>query len=63
MGARSLPKVVLNILVATIRRFFWGKTQQTHYLAYVSWDKICTPKEMGCLDLRRLDVMNMEILL
>jgi hypothetical protein len=63
MGARLLPKMVLTRLVAAIRRFFWGKTHQTHYLAYVSWDIICTPKVMGGLDQRHLDVLNMAVLL
>jgi hypothetical protein len=36
MGAHSLPHITLNKLVSEIRRFFWGKTHSTHYLAYIS---------------------------
>jgi hypothetical protein len=63
MGEHLLPKILINRLVASIQRFFWGKTQQSHYLAYVSWDCISLPIERGRLGLRRLDILNMTVIL
>jgi hypothetical protein len=63
MGAHSLSKRTLVRLVSEIRRFFWGKTQQGYYLAYVSWDWITLLKDMGGLGLRRLDTLNEAVLI
>jgi hypothetical protein len=62
MGAHSLPKVVLNILESGMRRFFWGKSQQKHCLAYVSWDRICLPTEKRGLGLRSLNILNKTVI-
>jgi Reverse transcriptase (RNA-dependent DNA polymerase) len=63
MGAQVLPKTVIKQLEAIIRRFFWGKTNKTHYLAYTAWDRICTDKEDGGLGLRKLETLNKAMVL
>jgi hypothetical protein len=62
MGAQSLPKLTINRLEGTMRRFLWGKLHKTNYLAYTAWDKICLEKDEGGLRLRKLETLNEAIL-
>lgn len=63
MAISRIPKSVVNEITSIIRRFFWGKTGQQRFLAYVAWDRITEPLEEGGLGLRDLTTMNEALLM
>jgi hypothetical protein len=63
MATCRIPKAVLNEITSVIRRFFWGKVDKQRYLAFVSWEKILQPVEMGGLGVRDLEAMNESMLM
>lgn len=58
-----IPNSVINERTSIIRRFFWGKVEKRRYLAYVAWEKITMPVEMGGLGVRDLQAMNESLLM
>ena len=58
MASAKLPAHVVKVITDKIIRFFWGKHDEGRYLAYVAWEKISRPLEMGGLGIRDLSVMN-----
>ncbi|XP_078178780.1 putative mitochondrial protein AtMg00310 [Carex rostrata] len=63
MATSRIPKAVLDEITSMVRRFFWGKVDKQRYLAYVSWDKIMQPVEMGGLGVRDLQATNESMLM
>jgi hypothetical protein len=63
MGAQLLSKTVIKQLESFIRRFFWGKMEHSHYLAYTTWDRICEAKSDDGLGLRNLETLNEAMIL
>lgn len=59
----KFPASVIHTLEKLIRCFFWGKEQNSRYLAYISWEKITKPKEEGGLAIRDLALVNDAMLL
>lgn len=62
-GTVKLPQGVLQKLTSIIRCFFWGKQVGERYLAYVAWDAITAPIELGGLGIRDLNCMNEAMLM
>lgn len=51
MQAISFPKSILNKLDSITSGFFWGSSEQSRKISWISWKNICTPKELGGLGL------------
>lgn len=62
-GTVKLPQGVLHKLTFIIRSFFWGKEVGERYLAYIAWDAITAPIELGGLGIRDLNRMNEAMLI
>lgn len=45
-------KVVVNSLVRIQRNFMWGGLEERRRVAWVCWNKVCRPKELGCLGIK-----------
>ncbi|KAJ4786479.1 RNA-directed DNA polymerase (reverse transcriptase)-related family protein [Rhynchospora pubera] len=56
MSMENIPKGLIKQMESLIAKFFWGKTDQTRYMAFVAWRKICQPVERGGLGVRQLDI-------
>jgi len=46
-----------------MRRFLWNKIRSRHYLAQISWKRICLPKDQGGLGIKHLANWNKSFLL
>ncbi|KAJ4802046.1 RNA-directed DNA polymerase (reverse transcriptase)-related family protein [Rhynchospora pubera] len=55
MSVEVLPKGIIKKMESLIAKFFWGKSNQTKYLSFLAWKKICQPIENGGLGVRQLE--------
>ncbi|XP_057443259.1 uncharacterized protein LOC130735191 [Lotus japonicus] len=56
------PAGVLKESKKIVRRFLWGAKENENKLAWVSWSKICRPKEEGGLGVRDWGLFNKALL-
>ncbi|KAK2457421.1 hypothetical protein QL285_004692 [Trifolium repens] len=56
------PVGVLKDLVCIQRRFLWGGGLDTKKMCWVSWDRICQPKDRGGLGIKNLAIFNSSLL-
>lgn len=63
MATCQILAKVLNQLSGIIRRFYWGALDKSRYLAYISWEKIMLPKNLGGLAIRDMGSVNQALLL
>ncbi|KAL0297680.1 UNVERIFIED_CONTAM: LINE-1 reverse transcriptase [Sesamum radiatum] len=57
-----LPKGIIKILEAKMRKFLWQGSTGRGY-AKVAWDQVCRPKKEGGLGFRSIFVMNQALML
>ena len=62
MSCFLLPKKLCEELTGMIRQFWWGQVKNEKKLAWLSWDKMCLPKERGGLGFRDLTCFNLALL-
>ena len=58
MSFFKLPNVLCDEMTSMVCKFWWGKTNEKNKMAWLSWDKMCLPKEEGGLDFRDLKAFN-----
>lgn len=63
MATEKLPNKVLSAISVLTRKFYWGALEKKRYLAYISWEKITMPLELGGLAIRDLYVVNEALLM
>ena len=59
MNCFKLPASLCNELNSLIRNFWWGQREKERKLAWIAWEKMCTPKAergMGFKDLRAFNL-------
>lgn len=57
MSIFKLPNTLCDEMTAMVRRFWWGQANVKNKMTWLSWDKMCLPKEeggFGFLDLKGL---------
>ena len=57
-----VPKKVQDKLVRIQRRFLWGGDQDQVKIAWVKWDTVCLPKEVGGLGIKDINYFNLSLL-
>ena len=62
MSCFLLPKKLCEELTGMIRKFWWGQVKNEKKLAWLSWDKMCLPKDRGGLGFRDLKSFNLALL-
>ena len=62
MSCFLLPKKLCEELIGMIRQFWWGQVKNEKKLAWLSWDKMCMPKDSGGLGFRDLRSFNLALL-
>ena len=45
MSVFKLPNTLCNEMTSMVRKFWWGQTNKKTKMAWLSWDKVCTPNE------------------
>lgn len=58
----KLPKKTICELIRIQRNILWGGSETTKKIPWVSWGKICKPKQEGGLGIKNLELFN-EVLL
>ncbi|XP_056685700.1 uncharacterized protein [Spinacia oleracea] len=58
MQVLSLPKKTLHEIDQTCARFLWGNESENRKVHLVAWDKVCSAKEVGGLEIRSALIMN-----
>jgi len=62
MSFFKMPKSVEKELIKIQRNFLWGWGSEARKIAWVSWENICKPKEMGGLGIRDIENFNTALL-
>ena len=62
MSFFKMPKSVEKELIKIQRNFLWGWGSEARKIAWVSWENICKPKEMGGLGIRDIGNFNIALL-
>ena len=62
MSVFKLPDTLCDEMTSMIRAFWWRQSNGKNKMAWLSWDKVCTPKEMGGLGFRNLKSFNLALL-
>ena len=47
MSCFRIPDSFCDELTSLIRNFWWGQKKDEHKMAWISWEKLCTPKSKG----------------
>ena len=62
MSCFLLPKKLCEELIGMIRQFWWDQVKNEKKLAWLSWDKMCMPKDSAGLSFRDLRSFNSALL-
>ncbi|RVW56699.1 putative ribonuclease H protein [Vitis vinifera] len=62
MSIFRMPKIVARRLEKVQRDFLWGRGNLEGKIHLVNWEVVCTDKEKGGLDLRKLAMLNKALL-
>ena len=62
MSSFKIPDSLCDELTNMIRQFWWGQRGEEKKMAWLSWDKLCEPKERGGMGFKRLQQFNLALL-
>nr|XP_023887252.1 uncharacterized protein LOC111999356 [Quercus suber] len=62
MSCFLLPNKLCDDLTGMTRKFWWGQANKERKLAWLSWEKLCMPKDRGGLGFRDLKLFNIALL-
>ncbi|XP_075663372.1 putative mitochondrial protein AtMg00310 [Castanea sativa] len=62
MSCFKLPVTLCDELNSMASNFWWGQKEKERKMAWVSWDKLCTPKMEGGMGFKDLKTFNLALL-
>ena len=62
MSCFKLPDTLCDKLTRMVRQFWWGQVKEEKKLAWMSWEKMCLPKEKGEMGFRNLKMFDLALL-
>jgi len=62
MSCFKLPDTLCKELNAMMSKFWWGQKEKERKMAWVSWEKLCTPKVEGGMGFRDLKAFDLALL-
>ncbi|ONK78423.1 uncharacterized protein A4U43_C02F18610 [Asparagus officinalis] len=63
MHTDKLPVAICNVVERKQRAFMWGHDPDKRGFHPIGWNRICTPKQVGGLGIKKLSIMNEACLL
>ena len=58
----KLPDSLCDEITNMIRNFWWGQRHEERKIPWISWEKLCEPKEGGGLGFKNLKLFNLALL-
>lgn len=58
MGVYKLPGYITETISLAMAQFFWGQSGPTRKVHWKSWDDMCTPKFLGGMGFKDLQIFN-----
>ena len=62
MNCFKLLDSLCNELNSLMRNFWWGQREKESKLAWIAWEKMCTPKVEGGMGFKDLKAFNLTLL-
>ena len=62
MNCFKLPNSLCNELNSLMRNFWWGQREKERKLAWIAWEKMCTPKVEGGMGFKDIKAFNLALL-
>ena len=62
MNCFKLPESLCNELNTKMRNFWWGQRDKERKMAWIAWEKMCTPKNEGGMGFKDLKTFNLALL-
>ena len=62
MSFFKLSNTLCYEMTSMVHKFWWGLTNERNKMAWLSWDKMCLPKDEGGLGFRDLKAFNLALL-
>ena len=62
MSYFKLPNSICDELTSMLSQFWWGQKKEEKKMVWLSWDKLCLPKEKGGGGFRDLKTFNKALL-
>ena len=62
MSIYKLPRKITQEINSAMARFWWGGRGDTRCMHWLSWEKLCNPKNMGGMGFKDLEAFNNALL-
>ena len=62
MNCFKLHDSLCNELNSLMRNFWWGQREKERKLAWIAWEKMCTPKVEGRMGFKDIKAFNLALL-
>ena len=62
MSVFKLPDFLCDEMTSMVRKFWWDQKEGRNKMAWLSWEKMCTPKKDGGLGFRDQKSFNIALL-
>ena len=62
MSLFKIPKTVCDGINLVLAKYWWGQMRNEKKIHWISWDKLCSPKNKGGLGFRDIHAFNLAML-
>ena len=62
MSCFKLPNTICDELMSMVSQFWWGQKREERKMVWISWEKVCKPKDKGGMGFKDLKGFNLALL-